>query len=1683
MNEHKNKMDVKYWEGGLTLHEVRAIEKIAHAFGGSAQNQEKKPAKLGSLCDLKVLKPGGNAMLPWKGYAGFRLAGAGREGEFDLVIVTHYNVIIVELKHWNGELTASGDNWYQNGELRERSAVSKTQDKVHLLTSKLAKCGRAFPSFQGHKFDRPKVDFLVVLTGTADASKLPPREQEHVLTLNEFLQLADEGVYNKRFRPHPQANKSLNQDIPVFDQIFSEGETKPKSLIVDGYEAIEKIFPPENIDSIYTEFLSKNKNNKDDFALLRRWNFSELNDVGSKTRDERYKIVSHEKEVLSFIRSNDGDLYNACLRSLTNIDPNNITEEFYELFELPHNYSRLNEFISSFVTKYNEEERATLIKIILNNFASLHDIKIAHRDIGDHSLWLSPGMKMAMSSFMSAYHKPAGTVGERRKEISSGIISIPEEKNSEHNGTEYDRDIYSLGILTWLIMQGKRLNLASINDAIKNIKDSSAWYASTIQKSISPDPQERYRNAHEFLIAFSDSQPEVNAIELFDSSIIEQHKAEVKLYKTYAEDQEISSNDVKEVYRSGQLLVKIWNNAIDNEDSSNIFSCKAFIEKVEKIQGLGTGFIPSIRDKGITHKSELFLIQDFIDAPSWDTWANYNVSEEQKLKAINALISHVSFLHESEVTHGDIHPGNILVLTEGDELNLYIIDLPDFKLGTTEVKNHRYSPETIHNATAIVRDNYAVIRMSCELLGLDWDSLDEENTHPQLIEIIKAEKSDSSGFISLERFSQSLKELYEASFECIEELNVQLSRQDFNEAISLLPDNGELFLFYEPSTTNSDSVKVLLSGVDSSWTIFFNPINEAIEGGLAPRKTDDIPPWIRDKSQLTLPIKINIEPTDYHTDTSALQSYLLAHETFLIDSKAAIKENTQNKEIDEKLSKDIDEQLKKLLADVECDEESAVSIKNEKIATKNIWKAILETETEALPSIEVADEPKPDIRKNELVIPYDSDNEVLDRFSKEDDVIAIRKVDDKEFIVGKVNIDQSTSSEMRIPLSSGKSYPKTGEVLYLRTKRDRASYNRRKKAMERVLNKNAVIPDLTAYFEPSIDQPFTDYKIIPTEEQLDRYDQYDEEGNLTVSLNEAQRDAFKTLFSKGPLSLLQGPPGTGKTEFISAFVHYLLTEGNAQHILLVSQSHEAVNTAVERIRKHCTRLESPIDIVRFSNSEASVSQGLKDVYSRNLIESRIQSFIAELRERIKFIQPSLKLEPEYIDAILNAELGIKKKVKNALRLQADIVDSSDEQLSASLSSSLEALCDQIISELNDSYSIEVSQIELGSIGEKVDKHLNALYGIGPHEHRRISALLELVNDYRDRLSSNPGSYEEFLARSRTLVCGTCVGMGLGHLGLNQNQYDWVIIDEAARSISSELAIAMQSANRILLVGDHKQLPPLFQEEHKNAILRKLGVPRVEPFQKEVFKSDFEKAFLSPYGKAVGKSLLTQYRMAEPISRLVSDTFYEQPLITGDREIPVFYNDGIDVLKAPVTWLDTSECKFGFDSEDGTSLVNLEEINQILAVLKEIEANGDYVEQLASLVSSGEPAIGIICMYGAQKRLLRRKFNELAWSPEFRSLIKIDTVDSYQGKENRIIIVSITRNGKDRKPKFLKEPNRINVAISRAMDRLLIVGSMQMWNRENASLPLGQVTSYIQNHQNDEYRIVPAKQTVKKGGKR
>jgi superfamily I DNA and/or RNA helicase len=336
-----------------------------------------------------------------------------------------------------------------------------------------------------------------------------------------------------------------------------------------------------------------------------------------------------------------------------------------------------------------------------------------------------------------------------------------------------------------------------------------------------------------------------------------------------------------------------------------------------------------------------------------------------------------------------------------------------------------------------------------------------------------------------------------------------------------------------------------------------------------------------------------------------------------------------------------------------------------------------------------------------------------------------------------------------------------------------------------------------------------------------------------------------------------------------------------------------------------------------------------------------------------------------------------------------------------------------------------------------------------------------------------------------LVTGTCVGIGQRHIGIRDNQYDWVIIDEAARSIASELAIAMQAGKRVLLVGDHHQLPPLYTTPHKRALARRLGVSSTENDLDLLLQSDFARAFESKYGGQVGATLLTQYRMAPEIGNLVSNSFYGGKLDNGNRSIPDIYDRLPGALRSPVTWLDTSSLgnRAHHQEDKGVSIYNRCEADLIINLLKQVATDLKFVYDLKASVKEEEPAIGVICMYGEQKRTLRQKFKEVQWDEDFKSLVKIDTVDSYQGKENRIIILTLTRSDKKLSPGFLRAPNRINVALSRAMDRLLIVGSAQMWRSRNKHLPLGRVASFMEEKgQEAGYNFVSAQLANGQGGR-
>ena len=117
----------------------------------------------------------------------------------------------------------------------------------------------------------------------------------------------------------------------------------------------------------------------------------------------------------------------------------------------------------------------------------------------------------------------------------------------------------------------------------------------------------------------------------------------------------------------------------------------------------------------------------------------------------------------------------------------------------------------------------------------------------------------------------------------------------------------------------------------------------------------------------------------------------------------------------------------------------------------------------------------------------------------------------------------------------------------------------------------------------------------------------------------------------------------------------------------------------------------------------------------------------------------------------------------------------------------------------------------------------------------------------------------------------------------------------------------------------------------------------------------------------------------------------------------------------------------------------------------------------NLISQNKPSnipIGIITLYKSQKELIENMINQTDWLSSIRDLIKVDTVDSYQGQENDIIILSLVRDNHQGIEGFLLNPERINVSLSRAKERLIIIGASKMWSENNIDSPLNKVFNEI-----------------------
>ena len=113
------------------------------------------------------------------------------------------------------------------------------------------------------------------------------------------------------------------------------------------------------------------------------------------------------------------------------------------------------------------------------------------------------------------------------------------------------------------------------------------------------------------------------------------------------------------------------------------------------------------------------------------------------------------------------------------------------------------------------------------------------------------------------------------------------------------------------------------------------------------------------------------------------------------------------------------------------------------------------------------------------------------------------------------------------------------------------------------------------------------------------------------------------------------------------------------------------------------------------------------------------------------------------------------------------------------------------------------------------------------------------------------------------------------------------------------------------------------------------------------------------------------------------------------------------------------------------------------------------------------------MYSEQKRRIEREWSQQPFTEAFRRVVVIDTVDAYQGKENEIVIVTLVRSNSLKAPGHVGRPNRCNVALSRAKERLYIVGDTRMWSNPKCDSPMRTVLSQLKGMKNSDGDIRPA----------
>ncbi|MGW4129580.1 AAA domain-containing protein [Amycolatopsis japonica] len=568
----------------------------------------------------------------------------------------------------------------------------------------------------------------------------------------------------------------------------------------------------------------------------------------------------------------------------------------------------------------------------------------------------------------------------------------------------------------------------------------------------------------------------------------------------------------------------------------------------------------------------------------------------------------------------------------------------------------------------------------------------------------------------------------------------------------------------------------------------------------------------------------------------------------------------------------------------------------------------------------------------------------------------------------------------------------------------------------------------------------------------------------TGNLDDGKKAAVESALGLSDILLVEGPPGTGKTDLIAEIVVQSLKERPNARILIVSQTHVAVDNALTRLERagisRIVRLGHPDD-PRVDKSvhhmllnqkmgkwaegiRRNAQRHLERVAGRHGIDVRHLRAALALKELAKVVTDQDSVEKE-IDRRAR-DNGVTSMLATSLGAVED--DSGLQERMDDLGTRYDQL-------YREAATFLAGDLTLGPrlAADEALAAADALLGTSSSS-KRLLDLVGLQAEWLQRTSTDHRLAEAFLGTAQ-VIAGTCVGF-VGQAAVRDLEIDLCILDEASKATATEALVPLSRSRRAILVGDTNQLPP--QEEE---LLRSTEILTEHGIDKELVHETLFKWFADRLPSHSKFRLRDQYRMVRPIGDMVSTCFYDGELNSPRSEGLA----GYEMLGKPVLWLDTSPLGDERREDRGPGGISYANRAEARLIFNRLTTLNKAIERgvIDAPSEDGKLEVLLIAPYRLQVAELKRRLPTVPFS---RLKVDVLSVDAVQGRQCDVAMFSVTRSNPKMNLGFLGAAHwrRINVAVSRARFGLTIVGDAEFCRTATGALQ--QIVRYIADHPDD-----------------